>query len=55
MAIKASPHVSWKRTWMGGAVAVGGFVVLVVGFMVLRALGIGPSGSLLGAGKLAAE
>jgi tetratricopeptide (TPR) repeat protein/tRNA A-37 threonylcarbamoyl transferase component Bud32 len=54
IALKASPHVSWRRTWMGGAVAVGAFVVLVVGWMVLRALGIGPSGSLLGAGKLGA-
>ncbi|NUQ11538.1 MAG: protein kinase [Gemmatimonadaceae bacterium] len=54
LAIKASPHVSWKRTWMGGAVAVGGFVVLIVGYMVFRALGIGPAGSLVGAGKLGA-
>jgi tetratricopeptide (TPR) repeat protein len=54
LAIKASPHVSWKRTWMGGAVAVGAFVVLVVGWMVMRALGIGPAGSLIGAGKLGA-
>ncbi|HEX6317192.1 MAG TPA: serine/threonine-protein kinase, partial [Gemmatimonadaceae bacterium] len=53
IALKASPHVSWRRTWMGGAVAVGTFVVLVVGWMVMRALGIGPAGSLLGAGKLA--
>ena len=55
IALKASPHVSWKRTWMGGAIAVGGFVVLVVGFMVMRALGIGPAGSLRGAGKLGAN
>ena len=54
IAIKASPHVSWRRTWMGGAIAVGAFVVLVVGWMVMRALGIGPSASLLGAGKLGA-
>ena len=54
LAIKASPHVSWRRTWMGGAVAVGAFVVLVVGWMVMRALGVGPAGSLLGAGKLGA-
>ena len=54
IALKASPHVSWKRTWMGGAMAVGGFVILVVGWMVARALGIGPSGSLVGAGKLGA-
>jgi tetratricopeptide (TPR) repeat protein len=52
IAIKASPHVSWRRTWMGGAIAVGAFVVLVVGWMVMRALGIGPAGSLVGAGKL---
>jgi tetratricopeptide (TPR) repeat protein len=52
IALKASPHVSWKRTWMGGAIAVGAFVVLVVGWMVMRALGIGPAGSLVGAGKL---
>ena len=55
MAIKASPHVSWRRTWMGGAVAVGAFVVLVIGFMVMRALGIGPAATLLTAGKLSAN
>ena len=54
LAIKASPHVSWRRTWMGGAIAVVAFVVLVVGWMVARALGIGPAGSLVGAGKLGA-
>lgn len=52
LAIKASPHVTWQRTWMGGAVAIGGFVLLVGGFMVLRAMGVGPAGSLLAAGKL---
>ena len=51
MAIKASPHVSWRRTWLGGAIAVGAFAVLVIGFMVMRALGIGPAGSLIGSGK----
>jgi tetratricopeptide (TPR) repeat protein len=50
MAMRASPHVSWRRTWMGGAVAVGAFAVLVIGFMVMRALGIGPAGSLIGKG-----
>ena len=49
--MKASPHVSWQRTWLGGAVAVGAFGVLVVGFMVMRALGIGPAGSLIGRGR----
>ncbi|HRP08796.1 MAG TPA: protein kinase, partial [Gemmatimonadales bacterium] len=46
LALKASPHLSWKRAWTGGAIAVGGFAVLVIGFMVLRAIGIGPMGSL---------
>jgi len=50
LALKASPHLSWKRAWTGGALAVGGFGVLVIGFMVLRALGIGPMGSLKGKG-----
>jgi tetratricopeptide (TPR) repeat protein/TolB-like protein len=50
LAMKASPHVSWQRTWLGGAIAVGAFVVLVVGFMVMRALGIGPVGSLMARG-----
>ena len=44
LAVKASPHVSWRRTWLGGIVAVVTFAVLVIGFMVLRALGIGPAG-----------
>jgi tetratricopeptide (TPR) repeat protein/tRNA A-37 threonylcarbamoyl transferase component Bud32 len=55
IALKASPHVSWRRTWIGGAIAVGAFAVLVVGFMVMRALGIGPAGSLIGAGKLSSR
>lgn len=50
LALKASPHLSWKRAWTGGAFAVGGFAVLVIGFMVLRAFGIGPMGSLRGKG-----
>jgi tetratricopeptide (TPR) repeat protein/tRNA A-37 threonylcarbamoyl transferase component Bud32 len=53
LAMKASPHVTWRRAWTGGAVALGAFVVLVATFMILRALGIGPAGSLLAAGKLA--
>jgi tRNA A-37 threonylcarbamoyl transferase component Bud32/tetratricopeptide (TPR) repeat protein len=53
IALKAAPHVSWYRTWLGGAIAVGAFAVLVVGFMVMRAFGIGPAASLIGAGKLA--
>ncbi len=55
IALKAHPHVSWRRTARGGVYAMGVFVVLVVGFMTLRALGIGPWGSLLAAGTLSAD
>jgi len=54
LAAKASPHVSWRRTWLGGVTALAIFAALVIGFMVLRALGIGPAGSLMAAGKLGA-
>jgi tetratricopeptide (TPR) repeat protein len=52
LAIKASPHLSWRRTWIGGAVAVTAFVVLIALYMVSRATGIGPFGSLMAAGAL---
>ena len=55
MALKAHPHVSFRRTARGGVYAMGTFVALVTGFMTLRALGIGPWGSLLAAGSLAAD
>ncbi len=50
LAMKASPHLSWRRTWLGGAVAVGGFALLIIAFMVMRAAGIGPMASLRGTG-----
>ena len=52
IALKASPHVSWKRTMRGGAIAFGAFTMLIAGFMILRAFGIGPAGSLFAAGRL---
>lgn len=52
IAMKASPHVSWRRTAKGGVITVGAFAFLVAAFMSLRALGIGPAGSLFAAGKL---
>lgn len=55
LAIKASPHMSWKRTARSGLVAVCVFALLVAGWMILRALGIGPAGSLLASGKLSAS
>ncbi len=50
MAIKASPHLSWRRAWLGGGLAVGGFATIVVAWMVMRAMGIGPAASLRGTG-----
>ena len=55
LAIKASPHVSWKRATRGGLVAVSAFALLVAVWMIMRALGIGPAGSLLASGKLSAN
>ena len=55
MALKAHPHLSWRRTMRGGAVAMGAFVLLVVGFMATRALGVGPAASLFASGSLAAD
>ncbi len=55
LAIKAMPHVSWKRTARGGIIAVGAFILLITGWMVTRALGIGPAASLLSSGKLSAS
>ncbi|HKV50320.1 MAG TPA: serine/threonine-protein kinase [Gemmatimonadaceae bacterium] len=55
LALKASPHLSWRRTTLGGAYAVGAFVLLVGAFMLLRALGIGPAGSLLARGRFTAR
>src|SRR4029079_9456521 len=55
LAVKASPHVSWARTARGGVAALTVFALLVAGYLVLRVLGIGPSGSLMAAGKLTAQ
>jgi tetratricopeptide (TPR) repeat protein len=53
IAVKAAPLVSWRRTAFGGAFAVGGFIVLIGAWMLMRALGIGPAASLMSSGKLA--
>jgi tetratricopeptide (TPR) repeat protein/tRNA A-37 threonylcarbamoyl transferase component Bud32 len=52
IALKASPHLSWRRTTLGGVYAIAAFIAIIGGFMMLRALGIGPAASLLAAGKL---
>ena len=52
IAVKASPWVTWRRTTLAGAATFGVFLVLVAGYMITRALGIGPAASLMGAGVL---
>jgi tetratricopeptide (TPR) repeat protein len=52
IAVKASPHVTWRRTTLGGAIAIGALIVVVGGYMLLRALGIGPAGSLISRGAI---
>jgi serine/threonine-protein kinase len=41
VAMKASPHVSWRRAAIGGVVAVGGFVLLLVAGLVASVLWLG--------------
>ncbi len=55
IAMRASPHVSWRRTVRGGVLAFSAFVLLVAAFMVMRAMGIGPAGSLLASGRMSAK
>lgn len=51
-AVRASPHVTWKRASRGGLYAIGAFAIVVAVVMILRALGVGPAASLLAAGAL---
>jgi tetratricopeptide (TPR) repeat protein len=53
IAVKASPFVSWRRTFRGGAYALGTFAVVVTAFMIMRHYGIGPVASLLASGRIA--
>ena len=55
IALRAGPHVSWQRTWRAGGFALVAFAVLVAAYMLLRALGIGPAGSLFASGALARD
>ena len=43
---------TWRRTAMGGAAALVAFSVITLAWLVMRALGLGPSGSLVAAGVL---
>jgi tetratricopeptide (TPR) repeat protein/tRNA A-37 threonylcarbamoyl transferase component Bud32 len=55
IALKAAPHLSWRRWLRGGMAAMAGFVLLVAGFMVTRSMGIGPAASLFASGSLASQ
>ena len=46
LAARVAPHLSWRRTVVGGVAALGTFSLAVGGYMASRALGIGPAGSL---------
>lgn len=52
MAVKASPHVTWRRAALGGVAAVVALVLATGGYMALRAMGVGPAGSLAARGVL---
>ncbi len=51
-AVKARPHLRLGRVAWSGATAFAGFALIVAIWMALRALGIGPAGSLFAAGAL---
>ena len=55
IAMRASPHVTWKRTVRGGFMAFGAFAGLIAIVMALRAFGIGPAASLLASGRITAR
>src|SRR5690606_28368313 len=52
LALKANRYISWRRTLRGGMIAMGAFALLVAGFMITRAMGIGPAASLFASGAL---
>jgi DNA-binding SARP family transcriptional activator len=51
-AARVRRHLTWRRAAWGGVIAVGAFAIFVAGFMISRALGIGPAASMLAAGTL---
>ncbi|HKH93286.1 MAG TPA: protein kinase [Gemmatimonadaceae bacterium] len=51
-AVDARSRWSWRRAAVWSAMLVTSFVVVVGGYMGLRAMGIGPAGSLLAAGSM---
>jgi eukaryotic-like serine/threonine-protein kinase len=55
MALKASPHVSWRRTRSLGLLAAALVAIGIGGVLVLRQFGLGPAASLLAAGRIEAD
>ncbi|MDQ8145832.1 MAG: serine/threonine-protein kinase [Gemmatimonadota bacterium] len=55
LAIKASPHLSWRRTRLAGIASAVAVVLAVGGYVVLRQLGVGPAASLLSAGRIQSD
>jgi eukaryotic-like serine/threonine-protein kinase len=55
LAVKAGPWVSWRRVAIAGAISMSALAFFVLVFMLMRAYGIGPAGSLLASGKLDAK
>ena len=53
LAVQARPHLRVRRVAWGGVAAFAAFALVVAGYMTLRALGVGPAGSLFAAGTLA--
>jgi tetratricopeptide (TPR) repeat protein len=51
-AVRASPHLHWRRLARGGAYVLGAFVLIVAGYLGLGAAGIGPGASLLAKGVM---
>lgn len=55
MAVRGTRHLSWRRVAISGAAALVAFALVVSGFMLLRAAGIGPAGTLFAAGTIPAN
>ena len=54
LALKASPHLSWRRTRHLGLAAAGLVMTALAVIMVLRSFGRGPAASLMAAGRIRA-
>jgi tRNA A-37 threonylcarbamoyl transferase component Bud32/tetratricopeptide (TPR) repeat protein len=55
IAIRSPRQFTWRRTVLGGGVALGTFIATVAAYMAMRQFGIGPFGTLIGSNTLAAR